>query len=225
MHLKSAIKFQLAATKQGLGIFYSIIFLIYTTAIIIAKRYDVTVTSGTELSSMIFIFIVSIVSFKEFLQFSLQHGVARRDIVIGFICSMGILSLTMSVIDSTLSFILSSIMGYESMYNMAYTQSSIFQGIVWQAFLYWAVTSVGSFINLMYYRLSKIGRILVSVAVPISFVALITVGNDMSINGQPLFSIINRILSTPFSLMLVSLLVVTLFSLCNFLLARRATLN
>lgn len=226
MRLKTAIKFELDTNKQPLIIFYGIMLLIYTAAVISNIFTDVTAVSGTELSSMIFIFIMSIVSFKEFLQFSLQHGNARRDILIAFICSMGVLSLAMSLIDTALTLILASYMDYHSMYDMAYKNSNILLIILWQAFIYWGITAIGSFINLLYYRLNKLGKILVSVSVPVIILpGLASIGNNITIHGQPLFKIIRHNLSTPLSIMMVSLFTVALFSFFNSLLIRKATIN
>ncbi len=146
---------------------------------------------GFEFSFMILALVSGLVSFYEAFPFFQQNGVSRKSQFMGWTVSL----LALSVVEAILAIVSSWFWGqfflYRGMFNQLYqplqasTNGALFlvQEFLWVCmiclFLGWA----GFAIALLYYRLSKMGKILVSILVPGTLFILLPIADLSLLRG------------------------------------------
>lgn len=180
MKLKSSFKYQATGFKNAVLVYYLVIVLInilgLATSSIMIDGETVMSNGGSEFTTLIFIFILGLCSYKEnFLMLS-QNGVSRRTQLFGWILAALSLCVLLSIVDNLFNTITSLIyagranVSVSSFYSMVYGQSG-FSGWLMSALfcvtMYLFIITVGYFITIMFYRLNRPGKILVGAGVPI----------------------------------------------------------
>lgn len=182
MKLKSAVKYQIYEFKKPLLIYYLIIYILFIlffieNSTLIHFGADVRL-GGIESASMIFIFIAGLNSFKETFKMFLQNGLSRKTLFISFICSIIPISAAMALIDSVNGLIASLVIKYDPAYMQFYGKryvgsvNGIFkyaEGFLWYIFAYAMLAMIGYFITVLYYRMNKGLKLLVSIGFPAFF--------------------------------------------------------
>jgi len=195
MKLKSSSIFQLNDMKRPVAIFYFVMFCIllfgFTVAGVNASSFNGTVIisttsiSGTgfvgmEAATVIFLFVCGLNSFKESFRMLTQNGLSRKTIFFGRIITLVSVGAGMAVIDKIIllagKFICSYMSGvhfvglFELIYSAhaasAGTVQMHIEGFLFNFSLYLAVITIGYFITIAFYRMSKIAKITVAVGVP-----------------------------------------------------------
>lgn len=182
MKTKSIFKYDLFQTIRDLKIFYIVYF-----AIIILGAITTVVSSssniqlnGTEFASIVFLLVGGMNSFKSNFHFSLANSVPRKSLFIGTVGSLAGISIFMTLINLIVSFILTRFINvsplFYSLYNSKFSNltpkqalqniSYISHDFIWSIFSLITISLVGYFITLLYYRMSKNVKIIVSVGVP-----------------------------------------------------------
>jgi len=246
MEIKSAIKYQMMDAKKPLIIFYSIIYTILIIAIlsmkILTKNGGGFNFNGIETSSMIFIFIAGLNSFKETFRMFLQNSLSRKTMFISWILSVIPIAAFMALIDSINGIVVDSLTGYQSAFMQFYGQryienSSNIQGIIegffWSVLAYSFLVMLGFFITTLYYRMNKAMKLLVSIGVPALIIIIIPFIDATFTNGA-IYSAIGNFFGfawgynngfNPYYSMVTCTLFFALFAGLSYLLIRRATIK
>jgi len=172
-------------------IFISVIALITT----LAKIFNGSLTSsGIEFSTVIFIFIVGLNSFKSNFKFSQANNISRKSFVKGLIIAVFPVTAAMSVIDLVLNRIYNIFVPCPTSYDMIYGPYrgvrmynelgeiiaintnqflNICGTIIWQFTVYSVFFIIGIFISALYYRSNKILKVVIS-AIPFILLVVLT---------------------------------------------------
>lgn len=178
MNLKAVIKYGLYDTKKPLVIFYGIIYgLLIFLSLAFRKNGNVFVMS-LEFASLIFIFVAGLNSFKKCFEFYQANGISRKAQHLGFIINVWIVAAGMALIDNINSFIFSKVITYHSAFyqfygnaNSAVTKGAFdifyfLQSFLWAMFAYAMFFTIGYSISLLYYKMNRTWKIIVSIGVP-----------------------------------------------------------
>ncbi|MDL2206757.1 hypothetical protein LJC33_07615 [Eubacteriales bacterium OttesenSCG-928-N13] len=198
-------------------------------------------SSTVDMATTIFLFVVGLCTFKENFGMLLQNGFSRRSILVGRVLSFGAIAGLMTIIDLLLTLLFNMIGNAVGNFSVTTTFEVIYGsgGFGWQLLgvlctflLYLAVLLVGYCISLMFYRLGKLGKVLVGAGVP-ALVGIVGPILDLIFTGGKNYSAIDNFFTVIFgydqhqpwyavaTLTVISLLV----SLCTWLMLRRATVR
>ena len=182
MKLKPAVKYQIYQFKRPLLIYYLIIYVVFIFFIIenssLTNQGVDARLGGIESASMIFIFIAGLNSFKETFKMFLQNGLSRKTLFISFVYSIIPISAVMALIDSINGIIASLVIKYDPAYLQFYSQRYVgsvsgilkyAEGFLWYIFAYAMLAMIGYFITVLYYRMNKGLKLLVSIGFPTFF--------------------------------------------------------
>ena len=173
-------------TKSAI-IYYCIFIFIIITMTVINTVGNATM-SGIEISTIIFLFVCGLNSFKSNFYFAKGNGISRKIFIKGLLISSIPIALVMSIIDIIINRINNIFIKNPTFYDMAYgnlvgiigdiyngawTQSNslstIFNTILFQFSFCLLAYVVGIVINMIYYRSNKYVKVLVSV-IPVAFI-------------------------------------------------------
>lgn len=204
--------------------------------------------SGIEVSTVIFIFVCGLNSFKSNFYFAKSNGVSRKTFIKGLLISSVPIALVMSIIDIIINRINNIFIKNPTFYDMAYGNSvgyiskiydgswvqsnspnTIFNTILFQFSLCLLAYVIGIVINMIYYRANKYVKVLVS-AIP---VALIILKGNLSMRNPSLTLRINEFTnyifgfnpSNVFACITTFLVFTVVLSAIAFLLIRKATIK
>ncbi len=254
MNIKSAYHYQVSENTKAIISFYIIVTIVLLS---LFACFGITYSSeegplnsgnfgGMEMSSMIFLLVVGISSFKDSFSMLQQNGISRKTFFISHIYTSITITLIMAAIDTLLSLIfkafteLLGLFHYYSMYEQLYTNSafgrgSIIYSIIGYFFnfsLYLSILAVGYFIRLVYYRLGKPGTTMLSVFVPIFFTLILPIFDSKVTNGKIYTSFVKLLDNAfgitsqqPVNTIITCLLAFMLLSIFSWLLTRKAVLK
>jgi hypothetical protein len=255
---RAAIRFFLKNSKRSVFIFYLIIGLTMLCSFVINLLiyFDVGITasndfqlgmSGTEIATIIFIFVAGLCTFREPFQMMIQNGFSRKAICANSGIGAALLALFMAAIDSILGVLGTSLMAgtqgvnYQSLLMLVFPD--FFNGMSPLLFalisllvltvLYLSAYSVGYFIAVLYYRMNKALKISVSIGVPVLFTIVIPIIDEALLGGRiATFSLdmIKMLIGysnggNPFILVGSSACAAAVFLALSYLLSRRAVLK
>lgn len=188
MTLKKAAIFRLWDSRKALLIFYSVIFgLMISAALNSAFSSDTITVGGLDGASLIFIFVVGLI-FAESFKMLLQNGCSRKTIFLSFIFSTFSMAAFMALVDSMTGLLMNIVTNYESGFFQIYgarylsmqAAQPFFEGLLWYVTAYTMMAMIGFFITNLYYRMGKLLKILVSVGVPVFFVIILPMLNNLT---------------------------------------------
>lgn len=192
MKSKAVAKINIKGVFKSAIIYYAIVLSILMTIIILDKNTTNSGSlSGFELSTVIFLFVCGLNSFKSNFYFAKSNNVSRKTFVKGILISSPPIALVMSIVDiiiySTSKIFVDNVTFYEMTFRRVYLiyadssfKSSAFMDIInlllFQFTLCIVAYILGFVINMIYYRSNKFMKVVVSV-LPIAL--LITYTNLM----------------------------------------------
>ncbi len=242
MKLKQVFNYQLYDARTAVTIFYGVILSIniFFTSVLTVHGGEVEF-GGMESSTVVFLFIAGLNSFKGPFRFFLANGVSRKTQFWGFILSVPALAGIMALADSLIALLLSRVASYESMYAQLYGSwyaagpGALFwlEKLVWSVLLSSAAMMVGFCITLLYYRMSKLAVVMVSVFVPVFFVVVLPYIDYRLAGGRissAIFSFLQRVTGfastpNPYIFMLFCVVASALAGLGSWMLMRRAVIK
>jgi hypothetical protein len=190
-NLIAAFKYQVKDNVRAIIIYYCIlvaIIMLFSIGVATAYSTGRSTMSGLDFSTIIFIFIVGLCSFKEPFKMLMQNGVSRKTMMKSKLLSAITISFFMAVCTTVLLLLgkalasLSDNIRFISFYEQVYSpvnQSPVavqLSSLLSNFLQYIAVFSVGLFISLVFYRCGKAGKIAVGAGVPVLlFIVLPTV--------------------------------------------------
>lgn len=197
MNLKSAFKYQFNNFKISVLIFYLVIYLILISFVILAKIFTGTDgnMSGIEISSMVFLFVAGLNSFKESFKMFLQNGVSRKTQFVSFILNTFPVAALMALIDSINGTVVTMLTGntYRTVFIQFYSQryhgtvlgaSQFIDGFFWSLSAYLMFVLIGYFLTILYYRLNKALKLTVSIGVPVFFLIVLPIIDSNFTSGR-----------------------------------------
>lgn len=203
MKFKVSLKYFLSDIKKALLIYYSIIYVILIATVIlqlIFKPKGSGYMGGIEMSSVVFIFVVGLNSFKGNFKMLLANGVSRNTMFKSVLTGIAPLAGFMALVDSINGAIVSSIINYKPMFMQLYharyagmppefsTQLlSMAEGFLWMFFTYAAMAMLGFLITTLYYRMNKAVKLAVSIGVPVFLFVVLPIldGTCISSSNAP----------------------------------------
>ena len=164
------------------AIIYYFIFICVVIGLIAGSKGTI-IMSGIEISTIIFLFVCGLNSFKSNFYFAKSNGISRKTFIKGLLISSIPIALIMSIIDIIINRIINIFIKSPTLYDMSYgsllgdvgivygsdwiqinTFSNIFNNILFQFSFCLLAYVAGIVINMIYYRSNKYVKVLVSVA-------------------------------------------------------------
>lgn len=201
MNIKSSYKYQMYDSIKAFIVFYATVLivtiLIGSLAVPMIQNNGNVVThlNGMEITTIIFIFIVGLCSFKENFKMLTQNSVSRKSIFLGHKLTAISLAFGAAVIDKILSVIITLIsknikqIDYSSLFALLYGQDNYLNSFLFSFLAYLAVISIGYTITILFYRMNKVGKILVGAGVPVLFFQVLPIVDGVFLNNTVLSSI------------------------------------
>lgn len=196
MRLKSVVKYNISETKNSILVFYGImvavIVLLGISFVSLDSNGTASFVGGAEMASAIFLFVVGLNSFKQNYLFLSTNGITRKTQFCGFLISALPIASVMAAIDTIYGNILAQFINYNSMFYQMYKgwvigtskPIIILTGFVWSAALYLFALTLGYFITTLFYRMSRLLKIIVSIGVPTLFLTVLPGIDSVVTNGK-----------------------------------------
>ncbi len=190
--MKSAIKYQISNTMKVVAIYYAVIVTLAIIGISITSIVgNVKVDDASSSSTIVLLFIIGLAMFKDNFYFFQQNSVSRKTQIYSFAVTTLAVSAILAVIDMSIAGVVFNLFnGIGSVFQLLtrYLNVSEFMKYVyifiWQFFMYLICIMTGFFISISYYRMSKWIKVVVSVGVPLGFIALLSfLAREIDLSG------------------------------------------
>ncbi|NLT96557.1 MAG: hypothetical protein GXW96_00105 [Christensenellaceae bacterium] len=175
MRFLPAWKYQMNGVKWPLIIYYiviaSLLVLMGVSLSIVQGRDRITV-GGLEMASMIFIFVAGLNSYKPVFFMMSANGISRRTMFVSFLAMLGVVAAGMALVDTLYGIGMKMAGDYRTMFEQLYGRAAnapawIPGGFEWRLCSYLVAGMAGYLITILYYRMNKAVKLLVSIGVPI----------------------------------------------------------
>ena len=189
MKILKVAKMNFEGIKKS-AIIYYFIFICVIIGLMVVSRGIITM-SGIEVSTIIFLFVCGLNSFKSNFYFAKSNGISRKIFIEGLLISSIPIALVMSIIDIIINRISNIFIKSPTLYDMIYGNLSVYSGLVYEnnwvqsnsftniinTFLFQfsfclLAYIAGIVINMIYYRSNSYVKVTVS-AIPIAFIIFI----------------------------------------------------
>ncbi len=246
MNVKAAYRYQLSEYKNSVMIYYLIVVLVIVflgVTVSTSEGSFFNSTGGIEMSSVIFLFVVGLNSFKETFLMLLQNGVSRKSLFFGRLASVGLLCTGMMVIDRIMVTVITGVIGENESFRVAGLYEEFFyertkelspllmnlEAVLFTVCVYMAAFALGYFITTAYYRMNKALKFAISVGLPVSIFAVlpivdstITKGRISRFFGYVFGSVLGLNKDQPYNFVVASLVATALLLTFSWLLIRTA---
>lgn len=229
-NISKIVKYQYRDLKMGVIVFYSVIIaiIIMMTISAIVSKSGVGGAGGFfgfGISTAIFFFILGLNMFRGSFEFMMVNNISRKAFYQATLLTFVTISIFMAAIDVSLSIFLRAILPYKSLFEQLYS-GNIFTDFIWSLSLYISIASIGWVITMLYYRLDKLMKAVISI-IPV-FLLMMVMGFETIIGGvvKPILDFIAMALglssSHNFLIAVFSFTIcTTVFMIINYLLIRR----
>ena len=239
IELKGALRYDIKSSMAGVVIFLVVMVVVWLLNFILSFSFggEGVYSSGFEMGTAIFMFVLGINSIRQDLRIFLQNGRGRTTVFLSQLIITVVISAVMAVMAGLLIELFQLItalgspqMEYASFYSMVGLTSGLgtFLNTVAYTFLQCIPTFLfGMMVSLIYYRLPKLGRVIFSIAVPgVLFVGLRVWAANNPALGNAFGAFIKFVvdtLQTPLMILAAFTLVMSpIMALISWLLLRRA---
>ena len=183
-------KYQVMEILSSIRTFYAIFLLVIVLLSILSFRSGgAHSSSGLDFASWIFLFIAGLNAFKRSFYFSQANNISRKTFFKGLVMGVFPITFAMSVIDVVINRIYNNFVPSPTNFDMIYSSFrdtdmrygarmvwtpandiyTLFSTAIWQFALYSMIFLLGILITLIYYRSSKLVKVIVSV-LPIALI-------------------------------------------------------
>ena len=253
MNLQGSFRYQLADHKKSIFIFYLIMFglyLLFCVGLWIDRAYDQeinsTVNLGEGMTTLIFLFVSGLCSFKENFGMLTQNGVSRKSLLVGRILVMATICLFMALVDKVWYFVGSFLsplfddavkqtLFLDLLYHRSAEDSMLLlyiKSFFFNYAVYFAVMSAGFLITVIFYRLGKLGKLIAGAGVPALFLIVLPIVDFQFFAGEisrNFWSFVGRVLGihsgNPWCAVATCLVVSVGLMAIGWILVRRASLH
>lgn len=236
MRLLPLLKYRMRDLLRGL-----LIMVLVIAALLAVFTFINTMTSGevsgNVTTSSIFgiaIFVFGITAVREDMRIGIQNGAGRGTSFLASLISFVILGAAMAVVNTVGGSIWNRFdtgVGFTSLSTMIFFEKVIPTNteeylaslmVTFSAYIFFS--TLGSFISLMYWRLSKLGKWLVSLGFGVAFLLLISVGTTWRALALAVGRFLDFTLASPANLSCTLTLTAALLTALAYLVARRNTI-
>ncbi len=196
MKTRVAYRYQVSESYKSVIVFYCIIIAVYILTFVAALSFNrdggsVSFTGGMDIASIIFLFVLGLCSLKENFCMLSQNGLSRKTIFIGWLLTAISMAIFMALADRLIATVAglvgSTMQNYTAvnLFEMSYKISGFpmyIANILFSFSLYLMIIMKGYFITNLFFRLSKIGKTLVAIIVPL-FIFILYPALDFSMTG------------------------------------------
>lgn len=223
------------------AIFVLIIGLLFGVSFSIGEDVN---SSGNEFSSIIFLFVVGLNSFKENFKMLQANNVSRKTFVRGLIIGVFPITFGMALVDLLINRICNIFAKCPTIFDMIYGSfrqsranwiqvndiQTLFGTTFWNFALYSIVFILGILVSLCYYRSNKTLKVIISIvpAIILGFVINVSqkpIGSSNISIGKFFASAFGLQNQNPYMAVLSFAVLGTLFSMSIYLLTRKAVLK
>ena len=175
MRFLPAWKYQMNGVKWPLIVYYiviaSLLVLMGVSLSIAQENVRITV-GGMEMASMIFIFVVGLNSYKSVFFMMSANGISRKTMFVSFLAMLGVVAAGMALVDTLYGIGMKMAGNYQTMFEQLYNLETsapawIPGGFEWRLCSYLVAGMAGYLITILYYRMNKAVKLLVSIGVPV----------------------------------------------------------
>lgn len=216
MNLKPILRYQLRGHFQVFRVVYGVVYCIMIAAVVshyfLPTALKNSSAQNMDFTTLITIFIVGLVFFKESFRMFTSYSVSRKRLFTGMIASLGITSAATALLDCINALIFSQFVDYRTIYTVllnpqymesemrvkasagistgevlsrvSYTPQLLLRNVLWCFLAYFAFALIGLFITALYYRMNKLQKALVSVCVPVFLFIGLPVLNEYVVHGM-----------------------------------------
>lgn len=202
MNIIVAYRYQMKENYNGCCIYYGVILCILISFFIGMSIVNSTASageiSGFDAASIIFLFVTGVCAFGETFRMFLQNGVSRKTLFKSRLLTMISLAAIFALIDTVILSVakgasthftnVSCLSLYDSIYRQRISEIGFLltriESIMFDFCLYCLALSMGYFIALLYYRMSKGLKIAVSVGVPVCCFMVLPILDSTLLNGK-----------------------------------------
>lgn len=245
MHILASYRQQMADQKPAILIYSLIIFVLFVIIdggiSIFYNGSENNTISSNEMVTLVFLFVLGLCSFKETFLLSVQNGISRKTLFCGRLLTMVSVALLMPAVDLIIHLLNRAILSISGssvtdipFYGASYcgTEASraiyLIPNFFMEFVLGLALMAAGYFITVLFYRLNKLGKILVGAGVPVLFNIVLPLLDfrffHMAIS-KGAARLMLFVAERPSHLMITSILVCVAFCAAAFLLMRRAVVK
>ena len=204
MNLKPILRYQLRQFYDLFSVYYPILYVIILLGL--TEKYarsDPGVSfSGMEVLTILVCFVAGIVLFKGAFRFFTSCGISRRRLFCGLTAAIAVTAAAVSLLDMINAAVFSKFIDYHTLYAsqifgdllaakargastaVPLTFALLLKNWLWCLLADFALTMLGFFIAVLYYRMNKPLKILVSVGVPAVCFLLLPMLNSSVAHGQ-----------------------------------------
>lgn len=206
MNKKATYKYFIEEHKKAIIIFYLILvgvmLLMYIGMGLSTLQEDGGAVSGQiggfELSTAIFLLVTGLCGFKESFGMLLQNGVSRKTLFTTRVTFTVMLAFIMTCIDKFIFLIFEGFNNlfeeinittfYEQIYYAKAKDMSIvnihINSYIFNFFMYLCVISIGYFFAVLFYRINKLGKILIGAGIPVTLFTILPILDQVFFHGK-----------------------------------------
>ncbi len=242
MKSNKLVRFWWKDSIKGITVLYTFIVLSIVTVLLIGALSEDShiLFSGTETTSIIYLLISGIVSYRTLFHICLQNGISRKTMFQSYLIFSLLLSGGMALIERIIYSLLYGNKLYVSMFDQ------IYDGLKYDSFLLLMLTQMfwyfsmfffscmfGYFISALFYHLDRVKRLYVFLGVPVTIVVLIPLFDYFVMKGR-ITNITVRMLKVmfgvnqgfrPYNLVITCILAALIFAILGRLISRRCVLR
>ncbi|APF28175.1 putative membrane protein [Clostridium sporogenes] len=235
--------YQLETSIKSILVYYGILIGILLLVLIQKKfmyPYSNIQSNGIEIATAIFIFIIALNSFKSSFYFSQGNNVSRNSFILGTIKSGIIISAMLALVDIIINRIYNLFIicptNFDTIYGkivydvnnnwelmLKHSAVTSFKTYLWTFAVYVFLFMLGLVVTMIYFRLNKLGKIVVS---SIPFIIIIVLDNIPKHNSDKIVEFIGNIFGinnkNPYMAILIFIIISILLIAIQYLLIRRA---
>ncbi len=182
MKAKLFAKYDLSQSRGAIGVFYLVIAALILVAGILSRLLGSSGIDGSfnglEWTSVIFLFVAGLNSFKPYFYFACANGISRKSMFLGELMSSGAICLLMAIMDVVIVALLPLVVPQSQLLYEAFFTGDLpliqEMGLTFLLglFLNCLAFALGYLITIAYYRMNTRLKVLVSVGVPAVFTLL-----------------------------------------------------
>ncbi|WP_010250388.1 hypothetical protein [Acetivibrio cellulolyticus] len=237
-------KYQIFNTINSIMIFYAIFITVIVFLGVLTRTIEGSSSSGLEVSTIIFLLVAGLNSFKSNFKLMQANNVSRKVFVKGLLIGVFPITLAMSLIDLIINRVYNIFINCPTIFDMIYGNfrglregwmqsnniQTLFGTVIWQFAVYSAVFIFGILVSLCYYRSNKKLKVLISI-VPAMLVVFSANINQillaaLNINiGEIFASALGLQSQNPYLAVFSFAVLGILFSIAIYLLTRKAIIK
>ncbi len=203
MKFKAAFHYILHDCGKALMIYYAIILAINLLFFMLLRLNEGSSIefNGFEVASMIFIFVTGLNIFKEAFHFLIQHGRSRLTLALASLATIGILSVIMALIDYLVIrplHAMTPLLFHSETIPLINSLNARTMDLANMFLTYILLGTLGLFLGALYYRMNLAQKLVVSIGVPVFFLAALPI-IDANWTGGAIMSALLRFILLAFT--------------------------